>query len=126
MTIGRRMYSDLLNRSTSIGKYLSILIGITIIGLVIPRIVSPDGGGLAAGWDIFLGLFIIGAVSSKSRSAHIVLWSIAALMALRVAVNWVASGHLFTMAQIIYAPISVAAAAAGALLVRNERVDVQS
>ena len=68
---------------TGFGRWLLIGLGVFLILLSIPSVLSHDNGA-AAGWDIFLGLLAISSVASGNPKAPSFALILAALMVLRL------------------------------------------
>ncbi|MFW2852480.1 hypothetical protein ACM61V_11195 [Sphingomonas sp. TX0543] len=70
---------------TGIGKWLSFASAGLLILLAIPFIFD-HGNGAVAGWNIFLGLLLIGAIASGNARAPTIAMVIAGIMAVRLVV----------------------------------------
>src|SRR5438270_1359484 len=62
------------------GRWLSFVVAALLIVAAVPNFATNDA---AAGWNIFLGLLLFGAVASGSRRAPLLVMVLVGLMALR-------------------------------------------
>jgi len=68
------------------GRWLSFVAGTLLIVLSLPLILTNSA---AAGWNIFLGLLLLGAVASGNERAPLIAIILSAIMVLRIIVAWV-------------------------------------
>ena len=68
------------------GKRLSLALASLLILLAIPLMLH-HGTGAAAGWNLFLGLLIIGSVVSNNKHTPLLVTFIAALMLIRLIIT---------------------------------------
>jgi hypothetical protein len=68
---------------TGYGRWLSIVGGAVLLLSGIPLVFSSSNGA-AAGWNIFLGLLLFGAIASGSKSAPKIALGVAILMLVRL------------------------------------------
>lgn len=71
---------------SGLGKWLSSAAALLLILRAVPWIFDPQRGA-AAGWNIFLGLLLFGAVASRNARAPAIGAAIAMLMAVRLGVG---------------------------------------
>lgn len=71
------------------GRWLSFAVAAVFILLAIPDIANDNP---AAGWNIFLGLLLFGAMAAGSRRAPLLLLVLTLLMVLRITLSFI-GGH---------------------------------
>ena len=76
---------------TGLGRWLSFGLAALLIAIAIPGVL--DGAGAAAGWNIFLGLLLFGAVASGNSKAPLLALLLTALMTLRLLLAIIAGGN---------------------------------
>lgn len=81
----RRMATDNSIKWTGTGRWLSFVAAGLLIVLAIP-LVFDHASGAAAGWNIFLGLLLCGAIASGNASAPAIATTIAVLIVVRLLV----------------------------------------
>ena len=66
-----------------VGRWLAFALATLLILIAIPLVFHAETGAMA-GWNIFLGLLLAGAVGSGSRHAPPVAFLIAAILLIRI------------------------------------------
>jgi hypothetical protein len=66
------------------GRWLSFAVAAALIVASVPDVLENNS---AAGWNLFLGLLLLGAVASGNRQAPLLLGVLTALMALRLVIG---------------------------------------
>lgn len=81
---------------SGLGKWLSSAAALLLILRAVPWIFDPQRGA-AAGWNIFLGLLLFGAIASRNARAPAIAAAIAMLMVVRLGVGLAAGADALDM-----------------------------
>lgn len=92
------------------GRWLSFLVSALLILLAVPYVMDYREGA-AAGWNIFLGLLLFGAIASGNRHASTLTLVLVGLMAIRLTLATLIGASIFMIASNLLLLILVSMAA---------------